>query len=53
MLSFPEVARWWIEKVFPLERQILAAAGPLARALLDVPLPGTPCSPTCSGSPSS
>jgi arsenite/tail-anchored protein-transporting ATPase len=40
LLSFPDIARWWIDKVFPLERQILAAAGPLARALLDVPLPG-------------
>ncbi len=39
LLSFPDVARWWIEKVFPLERQILTAAGPLARALLDIPLP--------------
>ena len=26
LLSFPDVARWWIEKVFPIERQILAAA---------------------------
>jgi arsenite-transporting ATPase len=40
MLSFPEIARWWIEKVFPMERELLAAAGPLARALLDVELPG-------------
>jgi arsenite/tail-anchored protein-transporting ATPase len=39
LLSFPDVARWWIEKVFPLERQILAAARPLARSLLDIPLP--------------
>ena len=39
LLSFPEVARWWIEKVFPLERQILAAARPLARSLLDIQLP--------------
>jgi arsenite/tail-anchored protein-transporting ATPase len=39
LLSFPDVARWWIEKVFPMERQILAAARPLARSLLDVPLP--------------
>src|SRR5258706_2053286 len=29
LLSFPDVARWWIEKGFPLERQILAAAGPV------------------------
>jgi arsenite-transporting ATPase len=39
LLSFPDVARWWIQKVFPLERQILAAARPLARSLLDIPLP--------------
>jgi arsenite-transporting ATPase len=40
LLSFPDVARWWIEKVFPMERQILAAARPIARSLLDVSLPG-------------
>jgi arsenite-transporting ATPase len=40
LLSFPDIARWWIEKVFPVERQILAAARPIARSLLDVPLPG-------------
>ena len=28
LLSFPDVARWWIDKVFPRERQILAAARP-------------------------
>src|SRR5437764_11309503 len=39
LLSFPDVARWSIEKVFPLEGQLLAAARPLARSLLDIPLP--------------
>jgi len=39
LLSFPDVARWWIEKVFPMERQLLAAARPLARSLLDISLP--------------
>jgi arsenite-transporting ATPase len=39
LLSFPDVARWWIDKVFPLERQILATAGPLARSLFDIPVP--------------
>ena len=39
LLSFPDIARWWIEKVFPKERQILAAAGPIARSLLGIPLP--------------
>jgi arsenite-transporting ATPase len=39
LLSFPDVARWWIDKVFPIERQILAAARPIARSLLDIPIP--------------
>ena len=39
LLSFPDVARWWIDKVFPMERQILAAARPIARSLLDIPMP--------------
>jgi arsenite/tail-anchored protein-transporting ATPase len=39
LLSFPDVARWWIDKVFPFEKQILAAARPIARSLLDIPLP--------------
>jgi len=39
LLSFPDVARWWLEKVFPHERQLLAAARPLARTVLDVTLP--------------
>jgi arsenite-transporting ATPase len=39
LLSFPDVARWWIDKVVPIERQLLAAAAPIARSLLDVPMP--------------
>src|SRR4029453_15173593 len=40
LLSFPEVARWWLEKVFPWEKRILTAARPFARTVLDLPLPG-------------
>ena len=40
LLSFPDVARWWLDKVFPFERQLMAAARPIARTILDVPLPG-------------
>jgi arsenite/tail-anchored protein-transporting ATPase len=39
LLSFPDVAGWWLEKVFPLERRMMAAARPLARAMLDISLP--------------
>jgi arsenite/tail-anchored protein-transporting ATPase len=40
LLSFPEVARWWLEKVFPWEKRLLTAARPFARTMLDLPLPG-------------
>ena len=40
LLSFPDVARWWLEKVAPQQGPLLAAARPLARAVLDVSLPG-------------
>ena len=40
LLSFPDVARWWLDKVFPWERRVVQAARPFARSLLDIPLPG-------------
>src|SRR3954462_1897034 len=40
LLSFPDVARWWLEKVFPQQGRILSAARPFARTPLDVELPG-------------
>jgi arsenite/tail-anchored protein-transporting ATPase len=40
LLSFPDICRWWLEKVFPWERRMVAAARPFARTFLDVPLPG-------------
>jgi arsenite-transporting ATPase len=39
LLSFPDVASWWLEKVFPIERRLMAAARPFAKTLLDVSLP--------------
>jgi arsenite/tail-anchored protein-transporting ATPase len=39
LLGFPDIARWWLEKVFPWERRIVGAARPLARTF-DVTLPG-------------
>ena len=40
LLSFPDVARWWLEKVFPQQGRIMEAARPFARAVLDLSLPG-------------
>jgi arsenite-transporting ATPase len=39
LLGFPDIARWWLERVFPWERRLVGAARPLARTF-DVPLPG-------------
>jgi arsenite/tail-anchored protein-transporting ATPase len=39
LLSFPDVASWWLEKMIPLERRMMGAARPLARAMLDISLP--------------
>jgi arsenite/tail-anchored protein-transporting ATPase len=39
LLSFPDVCTWWLEKVFPWERRLVAAARPIARSFLDIPLP--------------
>jgi arsenite-transporting ATPase len=40
LLSFPDVARWWLERVFPQQSRIMDAARPFARAVLDMSLPG-------------
>src|ERR687888_1314621 len=39
LLSFPEVAQWWLDRVLGRERALLAAARPLARAFFDLTLP--------------
>jgi arsenite-transporting ATPase len=39
LLGFPDIANWWLEKVFPWERRLLAAAKPIAR-MVDVQIPG-------------
>lgn len=38
LLGYPEIAGWWMRRVFPRNRALLGAAAPLAKAL-DVPLP--------------
>jgi arsenite-transporting ATPase len=39
LLSFPDAARWWLDKVLGRETALLSAARPLARAFLDLQLP--------------
>src|SRR4051795_8436456 len=39
LLSFPDAARWWLDKMLGREHALLSAARPLARAFLDLQLP--------------
>ncbi len=39
LLSFPEVARWYLEKIFPLERKMVQLTRPILRAVTDLPVP--------------
>ena len=40
LLSFPDMAHWYMRRLFPLERKVAAAVGPLARTMLRIPVPG-------------
>jgi arsenite/tail-anchored protein-transporting ATPase len=39
LLSFPEMARWWLEKLFPLQRAVARVARPVVQPFIDIPLP--------------
>ena len=41
LLSFPDMARWYMNRLFPLEKKVAKAVGPLARNMLRLPIPGT------------
>ena len=39
LLSFPDVARWWMHRIFPIERVAARIARPVLRRVTDIPLP--------------
>jgi arsenite-transporting ATPase len=39
LLSFPDMARWYIEKIFPFQRKTIQLARPVMRRLSDMPIP--------------
>ena len=39
LLTFPDAARWWLDKVYPWERRAMKVARPVLQPLLDIPLP--------------
>lgn len=38
-LSFPEILRWWMEKMFPIGRTAASLARPLTKPFLNIPFP--------------
>jgi arsenite-transporting ATPase len=38
-LSLPEVAKWYLVHIFPIERQVAKVAGPLIKSITDLPIP--------------
>jgi hypothetical protein len=40
LLSFPDIARWYIEKIFPFHRKTVQLARPMVKRMTDMPLPG-------------
>ncbi len=39
LLSFPEVGRWYLDKIFPFERKAFQLTGPLLKRIVDIPIP--------------
>jgi arsenite-transporting ATPase len=39
LLTIPEMGRWYIQKILPLQRKALAMGSPLLRAISDMPIP--------------
>jgi arsenite/tail-anchored protein-transporting ATPase len=38
-LSFPEAAKWYLDKIFPMQRTAMKVARPMLRTFTDIPLP--------------
>ena len=39
LLSLPEAGRWWLERIFPIQRKAMQLAGPMLRRVMGVPIP--------------
>ena len=39
LLAFPDVARWYLNKIFPIERRVMRMARPMLQPLIGIPLP--------------
>lgn len=39
LLSFPEMLRWWMEKLFPIKKKAIKVVGPVVGSLAGIPMP--------------
>src|SRR5437588_3640891 len=39
LLSLPEAGRWWLERIFPIQRRAMQIAGPVLRRVMGIPVP--------------
>ncbi len=39
LLTFPDAAKWWLDKIFPWERRAMRVARPILQPMMDMPLP--------------
>ncbi len=39
-LSFPEIMRWWMERMFPIGKAAAAISRPIMKRILGIPMPG-------------
>jgi arsenite-transporting ATPase len=39
LLAFPDMARWYLDKIIPFERAVLKMAGPMIKRMAEFPLP--------------
>jgi arsenite-transporting ATPase len=39
LLTFPDAAKWWLDKIFPWERRAMRVARPILQPMIDLPLP--------------
>lgn len=40
LLSYPDIMRWWMDRIFPKQRAAMRVLRPVAQPLVAVPLPG-------------
>lgn len=39
LLALPDLARWYLDRIFPWEKKVLKAAAPVIRRMTDMPMP--------------